>query len=162
MQHCLLQVLMALPMVCLMFPLDAAASIMDGSLLAARQTNFMSYTQVRVARRRRKIGVVQELASCMSPTQEQILHLPCVSPWPCSKECNTNWVLYEQLSICCMNSCLVTHQAAPVVSSHHHHPLAHQEMCLHWGVTRQGSLCNAVAKCMVSIRYDLTGLGQES
>ncbi|MEW5309288.1 MAG: hypothetical protein WDW38_001184 [Sanguina aurantia] len=40
------QVAMALPMVCLMFPLDAAASIMDGSLLAARQTNFMSYTQM--------------------------------------------------------------------------------------------------------------------
>ena len=39
--------MLTLPIVCALFPLDAAASILDGSLLAAKQTNFMSYVQVR-------------------------------------------------------------------------------------------------------------------
>ncbi|KAJ9513571.1 hypothetical protein QJQ45_006119 [Haematococcus lacustris] len=39
------QVLTTLPLVALLFPLDAAASIMDGSLLAAKQTDYMSAVQ---------------------------------------------------------------------------------------------------------------------
>ncbi|EFJ47754.1 hypothetical protein VOLCADRAFT_91656 [Volvox carteri f. nagariensis] len=40
------EVLGALPMICIFFPLDAAAAIMDGSLLAAKQSNFMSAVQI--------------------------------------------------------------------------------------------------------------------
>ncbi|KAJ9513831.1 hypothetical protein QJQ45_020908 [Haematococcus lacustris] len=40
------QVLTTLPLVALLFPLDAAASIMDGSLLAAKQTDYMSAVQI--------------------------------------------------------------------------------------------------------------------
>eukprot|EP00197_Chlamydomonas_leiostraca_P002935 CAMPEP_0202858174 /NCGR_PEP_ID=MMETSP1391-20130828/817_1 /ASSEMBLY_ACC=CAM_ASM_000867 /TAXON_ID=1034604 /ORGANISM="Chlamydomonas leiostraca, Strain SAG 11-49" /LENGTH=615 /DNA_ID=CAMNT_0049537061 /DNA_START=313 /DNA_END=2161 /DNA_ORIENTATION=+ len=40
------QVLATLPMVAALFPLDAAASIMDGSLLAAKQTDYLSYVQI--------------------------------------------------------------------------------------------------------------------
>ncbi|GLI71113.1 hypothetical protein VaNZ11_016204 [Volvox africanus] len=39
-------VLAALPMLCLFFPIDAAAAIMDGSLLAAKQSNYMSAVQI--------------------------------------------------------------------------------------------------------------------
>jgi len=39
--------MLTLPLVCVLFPLDAAASILDGSLLAAKQTDYMSYVQVR-------------------------------------------------------------------------------------------------------------------
>ncbi len=35
-----------LPMVCLLFPMDAAASIMDGCLLAAQQHDFLAGTQI--------------------------------------------------------------------------------------------------------------------
>ncbi len=37
---------MALPLICAFFPIDALASIMDGSLLAAKQSNYMSATQI--------------------------------------------------------------------------------------------------------------------
>lgn len=40
------QVMATLPLICLCFPIDAAASIMDGSLLAAKQSNYMSAVQV--------------------------------------------------------------------------------------------------------------------
>jgi hypothetical protein len=40
------QAMATLPMVCALFCLDAAASIMDGALLAAKQSNFMSIVQV--------------------------------------------------------------------------------------------------------------------
>lgn len=43
---CAPQVLLTLPLVCAFFPLDAAASILDGSLLAAKQTDYMSFVQV--------------------------------------------------------------------------------------------------------------------
>ncbi|KAJ9521328.1 hypothetical protein QJQ45_001287 [Haematococcus lacustris] len=43
------QVLSTLPLVALLFPLDAAASIMDGSLLAAKQTDYMSVVQKMLA-----------------------------------------------------------------------------------------------------------------
>ncbi|GIL85921.1 hypothetical protein Vretifemale_14446, partial [Volvox reticuliferus] len=39
-------VLAALPMLCIFFPIDAAAAIMDGSLLAAQQSNYMSAVQI--------------------------------------------------------------------------------------------------------------------
>ncbi|GIL64657.1 hypothetical protein Vafri_18572 [Volvox africanus] len=39
-------VLAALPMLCVFFPIDAAAAIMDGSLLAAKQSNYMSAVQI--------------------------------------------------------------------------------------------------------------------
>ncbi|GLC71691.1 hypothetical protein PLESTF_001149900 [Pleodorina starrii] len=39
-------VLTALPLLCAFFPIDAAASIMDGSLLAAKQSNYMSAVQI--------------------------------------------------------------------------------------------------------------------
>ncbi|GFR41644.1 hypothetical protein Agub_g2379, partial [Astrephomene gubernaculifera] len=39
-------VMTALPMICLLFPLDAAASIFDGSLLAAKQSNYLSAVQI--------------------------------------------------------------------------------------------------------------------
>ncbi|GLI71084.1 hypothetical protein VaNZ11_016001 [Volvox africanus] len=39
-------VLMALPMVCALFPMDAAGSIMDGALLAAKKANYMSAVQI--------------------------------------------------------------------------------------------------------------------
>ncbi|KAF5829360.1 hypothetical protein DUNSADRAFT_16194 [Dunaliella salina] len=38
--------MLTLPLVCALFPLDAAASILDGSLLAAKQTDYMSYVQI--------------------------------------------------------------------------------------------------------------------
>ena len=37
---------MTLPMVCLMLPLDALASIFDGSLMAAKQTDYLSAVQI--------------------------------------------------------------------------------------------------------------------
>jgi hypothetical protein len=40
------QVMASLPLVCVFFPLDALGSILDGSLLAAKQSNFMSAVQV--------------------------------------------------------------------------------------------------------------------
>ncbi|PNW83980.1 hypothetical protein CHLRE_04g213150v5 [Chlamydomonas reinhardtii] len=39
-------VMATLPLICLCFPIDAAASIMDGSLLAAKQSNYMSAVQI--------------------------------------------------------------------------------------------------------------------
>lgn len=44
---CVRQVLLTMPMVAALFPVDAAASIMDGSLLAAKQTDYLSFVQVR-------------------------------------------------------------------------------------------------------------------
>ncbi|KAG2500414.1 hypothetical protein HYH03_001984 [Edaphochlamys debaryana] len=38
--------LAALPMICVLFPLDAVASILDGSLLAAKQSNYLSVVQI--------------------------------------------------------------------------------------------------------------------
>jgi hypothetical protein len=43
------QALAVLPVICSCFPLDAAASIMDGSLMAAKQTDYMAVVQVFVA-----------------------------------------------------------------------------------------------------------------
>lgn len=40
------QVLWTLPMVAAFLPLDALASIMDGSLMASKQTNYLSYVQI--------------------------------------------------------------------------------------------------------------------
>jgi Na+-driven multidrug efflux pump len=40
------EALLTLPMLCLMFPLDAAASAMDGGLLAAQQTGWLSGIQI--------------------------------------------------------------------------------------------------------------------
>ena len=40
------EALLTLPMLCLMFPLDAAASAMDGGLLAAQQTGYLSGIQI--------------------------------------------------------------------------------------------------------------------
>ncbi|PNH08342.1 hypothetical protein TSOC_005062 [Tetrabaena socialis] len=40
------EVMMALPLVCAFFPIDAAGAILDGSLLAAKQSNFMSAVQI--------------------------------------------------------------------------------------------------------------------
>ncbi|GAX82713.1 hypothetical protein CEUSTIGMA_g10139.t1 [Chlamydomonas eustigma] len=40
------QVLMALPMVAFFLPVDALSSIMDGGLMAAKQTDYLSYIQI--------------------------------------------------------------------------------------------------------------------
>ncbi len=40
------QVLATLPMVAFFLPFDAIASIMDGSLMAAKQTDYLSYIQI--------------------------------------------------------------------------------------------------------------------
>lgn len=40
------QVLLTLPLVCAMFPLDALGTIMDGSLIAAKQTDYLGAVQV--------------------------------------------------------------------------------------------------------------------
>ncbi|KXZ50525.1 hypothetical protein GPECTOR_16g700 [Gonium pectorale] len=40
------QAIATLPLICALFPVDAAAAIMDGSLLAAKQSNYMSVVQI--------------------------------------------------------------------------------------------------------------------
>ena len=40
------QVLLTLPMVAIFLPFDALASIMDGSLMAAKQTDYLSGIQI--------------------------------------------------------------------------------------------------------------------
>lgn len=39
---------MSLPLICIFFPIDAAGSILDGSLLAAKQSNYTAAVQVHM------------------------------------------------------------------------------------------------------------------
>jgi hypothetical protein len=57
----LFQVLTTLPMVAALFPLDAIASILDGSLLAAKHTDYMSVVQVRGHASHACIGVMSNI-----------------------------------------------------------------------------------------------------
>lgn len=55
------QVMTTLPLICAFFPVDAAASIMDGALMAAKQTNYMS--AVQIAGSVVQYGVIASLAA---------------------------------------------------------------------------------------------------